>query len=92
MSDERLWRVELTSPAIRDLGRIPPRYASAIVEFLTAVLPIDPPRMGKPMHNELEGLQGARRGDYRVLYRIDQEQNALFVIRIDHCGRIYRTR
>jgi len=92
MSDERLWRVELTSPAIRDLGRIPPRYASAIVEFLTAVLPINPPRMGKPMRNELEGLHGARRGDYRVLYRIDQEQHAVFVIRIDHRGRIYRTR
>jgi Cytotoxic translational repressor of toxin-antitoxin stability system len=92
MSDGQLWRVELTSPAVRDLGRIPPRYAVAIVEFLTAVLPTNPPRLGKPMRNELEGLHSARRGDYRVLYRIDHDQHAAFVLRIDHRGRVYKNR
>ena len=92
MSDPRPWRVELTSPAVRDLGRIPPRYAVAIVEFLTAMLPINPPQLGRPMHNELEGLHSARRGAYRVLYRIDHDQHAAFVLRIDHRGRVYKTR
>lgn len=92
MSDDQPWRVELTSPAVRDLGRIPPRYATAIVEFLTTVLPTNPPRVGKPLHNELVGLHSARRGDYRVLYRIDQDRHVAFVVRIDHRGRIYRSR
>lgn len=92
MSDDQLWRVELTSPAVRDLSRIPPRYAVAIVEFLTAVLPTNPTRLGKPMRNELEGLHSARRGDYRVLYRIDPDQHAAFVLRVDYRGRVYNTR
>lgn len=91
MSDDQLWCVELTPAAVRDLGRIPPRYAAAIVEFITAVLPTNPPRMGKPMRNELEGLHSARRGDYGVLYRIDHDQHAAFVLRIDHRGRVYKT-
>lgn len=92
MTGAQSWRVELTSPAVRDLQRIPPRYAAAIVEFLTGVLPVNPARTGKPMHNELEGFHGARRGDYRVLYRIDPAQHAVFVVRIDHRGRVYRSR
>lgn len=92
MSEEPSWRVELTTPAIRDLERIPPRYAVAIVEFLSAVLPMNPPRLGKPMHNELEGLHCARRGEYRVLYRLDRRERLVFVLRIDHRGRIYRSR
>ncbi|AKU18472.1 type II toxin-antitoxin system RelE family toxin [Luteipulveratus mongoliensis] len=92
MSNDRPWRVELTSPAQQDLGRIPPRYAVAIVEFITAVLPTNPHRLGKPMHNELEGLHGARRGDYRVLYRIDGDGRTVYVHRIDHRGRVYKAR
>lgn len=92
MSDGQPWRVDLTSPAVRDLNRIPPRYASAIVEFLTTVLATNPPRVGKPMQGELVGLHSARRGNYRVLYRIDQDLETVFVVRIDHRGRIYRSR
>jgi mRNA interferase RelE/StbE len=91
MSDEQSWGVELTSPAVRDLGRIPPRYATAIVEFITAVLPTNPHRLGKPMHHELDGLHGARRGDYRVLYRINPDTRTVFIVRIDHRGRVYKT-
>ena len=92
MNGGHAWRVELTSPAVRDLGRIPPRYAAAIVEFLTTALPSNPPRVGKPLHGELVDLHSARRGNYRVLYRIEPDQAVVFVIRIDHRGRVYRSR
>lgn len=89
---EQPWRVQLTSPATRDLARIPPRYATAIVEFLTAVLPTNPLRLGKPMRNELEGLHGARRGEYRVLYRLDPAKRTVTVVRVDHRRWVYRNR
>lgn len=92
MNDGQPWRVDLTSPAVRELNRIPPRYAAAIVEFLTAVLTTNRPRVGKPMRGELVGLHSARRGNYRVLYRIDPDTETVFVVRIDHRGRIYRSR
>lgn len=81
------YQVRLSSAAQRDLGRIPPRYAVAIVEFVTGLLATNPQRMGKPLRNELEGLHGARRGDYRVLYQIIEADKVVLVVRIDHRGR-----
>lgn len=80
------YQVWLSSAAQRDLRRIPPRYAVAIVEFVTGLLPADPPRLGKPLGNELEAVHGARRGNYRVLYQIIEADKAVLVVRIDHCG------
>jgi len=46
--------------------------------------------MGKPLPLELEGLWTARRGQYRVLYRIDQERRVVEIVTIDHRGGVYR--
>lgn len=62
------------------------------MEFVTAALPTNPKRMGRPLRNELEGLHGARRGDYRVLYQIIETDNVVLGVRIDHRGRVYKTR
>ncbi len=86
------YRVTLASTALRDLEMIPPRYAGAILEFIYAVLPENPPRVGKPLERELEGLHGARRGDYRVIYEIREEDKAVLVVRVDHRAHLYRPR
>jgi mRNA interferase RelE/StbE len=46
--------------------------------------------MGKPLPLELEGLWTARRGQYRVLYRIDQERRVVEIVTIDHRADVYR--
>ena len=75
---------------MRGLERIPPRFAAAIVEFLFGALAANPYLAGKPLRHELEGLHGARRGDYRVIYRIHDSH--VLVIRIDHRASAYRPR
>jgi len=55
-------------------------------------LPEDPSRVGKPLERELEGLHGARRGDYRVSYEIREEDKAVLVVRVDHRAHVYRPR
>lgn len=93
MTDEpAAYHVRFSTAAQRDLERIPPRYAVAIVEFVTRLLPTNPQRLGEPLRNELDGLHGARRGDYRVLYQIMDTDKIILVIRIDHRGRVYKTR
>ncbi|MGB8382121.1 MAG: type II toxin-antitoxin system RelE/ParE family toxin [Dermatophilaceae bacterium] len=82
------YRVLLAPGAVRQLDRIPPRFASAIVEFLFGALADNTRRVGKPLRNEFEGLHGARRGDYRVIYRIHDHH--VLVIRIDHRASAYR--
>lgn len=84
--------VRLTGPARRALRTVPPRIAPAIIEFVFGDLAREPYRVGKPLERELEGLYGARRGPYRVLYRIDAEAKQVYVMHIDHRSDVYRPR
>jgi mRNA interferase RelE/StbE len=53
------------------LARLPEKVATAVVEFLYGSLASSPYQTGKPPRLGLDGLHSARRGDYRVIYRID---------------------
>lgn len=52
----------------------------------------DPHRVGKPLLRELSGYLAARRGVYRIIYRINEETETVEVVRIDHRSRVYRPR
>ena len=83
--------VVVTATARRDLQRIPPRVVHALVEFVFGDLASFPRRVGKPLQRELEGLFGARRGPYRILYSIDDVVNRVEILRIDHRSDVYRS-
>ncbi|MDQ2757343.1 MAG: type II toxin-antitoxin system RelE/ParE family toxin [Actinomycetota bacterium] len=82
------YAVSLAGSARRDLSKIPPRAASACVEFIYGPLKANPQRVGKPLRSDLERLHSARRGDYRVLYRILPGQ--ILIVRVDHRASAYR--
>jgi len=46
--------------------------------------------VGKPLRDDLEGIWSARRGTYRVLYRIRDDPREVVVLRIDHRRDVYR--
>jgi mRNA-degrading endonuclease RelE of RelBE toxin-antitoxin system len=81
-----------TAPARRALARLPEKAAAAAVEFLYGSLTANPHRVGKPLRLGLEGLHSARRGDYRVIYRIDDRRRRVDVVAIEHRSDIYRPR
>lgn len=86
------WDVRLAPSAIRGLDRLPPRITAAVVEFITVTLPTNPERMSKPLRGGLEGLRSARRGDYRVLFSLDDATSTLVVVRIAHRADVYGIR
>ncbi len=61
---------------------LPEKVATAAIEFVYGPLADNPQRVGKPLRFELEGLHVARRGDYRVIYEIDDgvKRNVVHVI------------
>jgi len=65
------WIAGLSSSAIRDLDRIPPRVVPAVLEFIYGPLTENPRRVGKPLRDDFAGEWSARRGSYRILYRLD---------------------
>ncbi|MEY2848554.1 MAG: hypothetical protein RI885_1219 [Actinomycetota bacterium] len=86
------YTVELAGTARRDLGEVPPRIVSAIIEFIYGDLARHPRRVGKPLLRELEGLWGARRGPYRIIYEIMDERLVVLVVHVDHRADVYRRR
>lgn len=66
--------------------------AAAVTGFVTGTLLENPHRVGKPLLRELKGYHSARRGAYRVLYRIDDTQQVVHIVRIDHRSDVYRPR
>jgi mRNA-degrading endonuclease RelE of RelBE toxin-antitoxin system len=96
VSDEA-YTLSLASSARRVLVEGPPRglplaVAAAVTKFLTGPLLDNPRRVGKPLARELGGYHFARRGAYRVIYRIDETKRIVHVVRIDHRADVYRTR
>jgi mRNA interferase RelE/StbE len=96
VSDEA-YALSLAPSARRLLVEAPPRglpvaVAAAVTEFLTGALLDNPNRVGKPLARELAGYHSARRGAYRVVYRIDELAKTVHVVRIDHRADVYRTR
>jgi mRNA-degrading endonuclease RelE of RelBE toxin-antitoxin system len=84
------YRVEIDRPAQRNLQRLPHKIATAVVEFITGPLADDPHRLGKPLRGELAAYRSARRGDYRILLRIDEDRGTVLVVTVSHRAHIYR--
>ncbi|MEI2649365.1 MAG: type II toxin-antitoxin system RelE/ParE family toxin [Dermatophilaceae bacterium] len=40
----------------------------------------------------MAGVQSARRGTYRILYRVNEDEHEVVVLRIDHRREVYRGR
>lgn len=86
------YRVEVSAEARRGLHRLPTKVAAAVIEFVTGPVAENPVRLSKPLTNELGAYRSARRGDYRVLIRIDESAHVVLIIRIGHRADVYRTR
>jgi mRNA interferase RelE/StbE len=72
--------------------RLPESVAVAVLEFCQNALAVNPQRVGKPLFGPLAGCHGARRGTYRLVYRIDENTHTIHVLDIDHRADIYRPR
>ena len=86
------WRLEVAASAERTLARLPHAAATAVVELMVGALVESPTVVGKPLRRELDGYWSARRGAYRVIYRLDDEARVVTVVLIEHRADVYRRR
>jgi mRNA-degrading endonuclease RelE of RelBE toxin-antitoxin system len=87
------YELVVTAPAARAIREtLPESVAFAVIDLITGPLLENPRRVGAPLRSELEGIWSARRGTYRVLYRIDEENHEVIVLRVGHRRDIYRPR
>lgn len=84
--------VAWTPTAQRDLSRLPEKVATAVVEFVYGSLAATPLVVGGELHFELEGHRSARRGDFRIISRVDSEERRVNIVAIGHRSDVYRRR
>lgn len=84
------YELVVAAPAARAIAEeLPEAVAHAVIDVITGPLLENPCRVGRELRQELRGLFAARRGTYRVLYRIDEARPEVTVIRIDHRRGVY---
>ncbi len=84
------YEIRFQSAARRAIARrLPEAVAAAVLEFCDATLAVSPQRVGKPLFGPLAGCHGARRGTYRIVYRIDENSRVVHVLDVDHRSEIY---
>lgn len=97
-----MYEVEITPEGLRHLDWLPERVRFVALETILGPIPENPQRgralgwkvwsLGKPLVGELEGLHSARRGDYRIVYEVLEEDQVVVIHRVQHRRDIYRRR
>ena len=93
MTEADEYELVVAPPAARALSdQLPEAVAAAVIEFLATALVREPRRVGKPLRGDLAGIWSARRGTYRILYRVREDPREVIVLRIEHRRDAYRPR
>jgi mRNA-degrading endonuclease RelE of RelBE toxin-antitoxin system len=87
-----VYDVRITPEGLRQLTTLPTKIRDAALVALSGSIGENPQRSGKRLVGELTGLYSARRGDYRIIYAIDDDTKVVVVHRIQHRGAVYRKR
>ena len=86
------YEIVVARPAAKTIAEdLPEAVAVAVIELITGALPENPHRVGVALRNELEGLWSARRGTYRILYRINDAEGEVVILRVAHRRDAYRS-
>jgi mRNA interferase RelE/StbE len=71
---------------------LPLEIAFAAIETIDRSTAINPYRAGKPLDEPFDGYHSARRGTYRIIYRIDEAKHQVEIHSIRHRRDTYRTK
>ncbi len=89
---EDLYQLRTTSTVRRALSQtLPESVAVAAYEFITGPLLREPYRVGKRLLPPMDDRFSARRGTYRIIYRIDDKDRLVTVVDVGHRSDVYRT-
>ncbi|MGI8310471.1 type II toxin-antitoxin system RelE family toxin [Saccharopolyspora hattusasensis] len=92
MTHQPSYAVTYTASARRQMNRLPLAAAMAMHDHLTGPVADNPHRLGKRLDEPLGNLHSTRRGEYRALYSIDDNEVTVTVVTVAHRRDAYRSR
>lgn len=93
MNHESTERFSLrVTPAVRRTlaEQLPESIGFAAFEFINGPLLDNPHRVGRRLLPPLDDRHSARRGSYRIIYRIDDKARTVTVVDVDHRSDVYK--
>lgn len=86
------YSVVMSGQARRNIQEnLPLEVALAAMETIEGSIAVNPHRAGKPLDEPFDGYHSARRGTYRVIYRIDEAKHQVQIHSIRHRRDACRT-
>jgi mRNA interferase RelE/StbE len=70
---------------------LPLEVAVAAMAAIDGPIATNPHRVGRPLDDPFDGYHSARRGTYRIVYRINEEKRTVEIHSIRHRRDVYRT-
>ena len=90
MLGNKRYRIQYLSMVVeRDIPLLPKTMKIMIKTAIEERLMVDPISFGKPLRYSLKGHRRLRVGDYRIVYRINQNTMTVLVTAIKHRKDIY---
>lgn len=83
------YRIELLASAARELSALPRAIQLRISHHLDRLADNPRPAGAKALAREA-GFLRLRVGDYRVIYRVDDDERSVLVVKIRHRSEAYR--
>lgn len=80
------YTVEFTPAARRRLAKLPLAAAAALYEHIVGPVAGNPHRLGKPLEDPFDDVWSTRRGEYRALYAIDDDNRVITIRRTPQRG------
>ena len=75
-----------------DISQIPQNIRNIIKRAIEERLGVDPFSFGKPLRYSWNGHKSLRVGDYRIIYRIKEEEKIVLIVAIKHRKEAYITK
>jgi mRNA interferase RelE/StbE len=86
------YAIEITRPALRQMKKLDPRIRERLSRRIDQLAEEPLPPGAVQLKATSPPLYRVREGDYRIVYRIEQERLTVLVVRIGHRSEVYRQR
>ncbi|MDN4186650.1 MAG: type II toxin-antitoxin system RelE/ParE family toxin [Dehalococcoides mccartyi] len=84
-----MYGIDLRRKAQQDLDKLPKKDFEAVIETIRELTNTPRPKGIEKLKGS--GLWRVRKGDYRIVYNIDDKQSQVIIVRIGNRRDIYRS-
>lgn len=82
-----MFKLFISTRASNSLKKLPKAHQKAIIAAFEDIE--EDPFLGKPLERNLLGQFSLRVWVYRIVYRVNQKDNKILVLKVGHRGKVY---